>query len=333
MSEFIDADDLALLSASFEAAMADAPGPSEADQALNDLGWADLLDAAPGPAAAMAFTALGATGSAATLLDDVVAHALGIPISPDICIVFPATLHINPAAPQPGDPKLLIQEDPMVVNGLVSSRVNRAANVVVVLEEGPEPELLTFDASWLRNWTVPGVDPANSYRHLSARIRPDMLTPLEIQGSWEAATTTARMALAHQLIGGARWMLAEARQHAMDRVQFDRPVASFQAIRHKLADSLVLIEGAASVARAALHDPDPMLAALAKSLAGQAALTTANHAQQVLAGIGFTAEHRFHLWLKRMLVLDALFGSARYFSTEIGRDLLIFGTVPRLVQL
>ena len=141
------------------------------------------------------------------------------------------------------------------------------------------------------------------------------------------------MALAHQLIAGARWMLAEARQHALDRVQFGRPVASFQAIRHKLAESLALIEGAASVAEACLYDPDPMLAGLAKSLAGQAALTTAAHAQQVLAGMGFTAEHRFHLWLKRTLVLDVLFGSANWLPTEIGRDLLIFGTVPRLIQL
>ena len=105
-------------------------------------------------------------------------------------------------------------------------------------------------------------------------------------------------------------MLAEARQHAIDRVQFGRSVASFQSIRHKLAESLVQIEGAASVAGICLENPDPLLAALAKSLAGQAARTTATHAQQVMAGIGFTAEHRFHLWLKRMLVIDTLFGSA-----------------------
>ncbi|WP_419845580.1 acyl-CoA dehydrogenase family protein [Candidatus Poriferisocius sp.] len=333
MSQSIDADDLALLAASFEAAMADAPGPGEADQALHDLGWADLLDAAPGPAAAMAFTALGTTGSAATLLDDVVAHALGLPITPEICMLFPATLHNNPADPHPDDPKILLQEDPFVVNGLVSSRINQAAAVVVALDDGSGPVLGAFEAGFLRNWEATGVDPAHAYRHLSTRIRTELMTPIENNGNWDAAMATARMALAHQLIAGARRMLAEARQHALDREQFGRPVASFQAIRHKLADSLVLIEGAASVARAALRDPDPMLAALAKALAGQAALTTANHAQQVLAGIGFTAEHRFHLWHKRMLVLDALFDSARYLSTEIGRDLLIYGTVPRLIQL
>ena len=333
MTEHIDADDLALLAASFKAAMAEAPGPGEADQALRDLGWSDLLSAAPRQAAAMAFNALGTTGSAATLLDDVVAHALGMPISPDTCVLFATPLHDNPAAPQPDDPKILIQEDPLILNGLVSSRIDQADTLVTVVDGDYGPEFAALEAGFLRNVSMTGVDPAHAYRHVSIRVRADFLTPVEAEGSWESAVTAARVALAHQLIAGARWMLAEARQHALDRSQFGRPVASFQAIRHKLAESLAQIEGAASMAEACLHDPDPLLAGLAKSLAGQAALSTATHAQQVLAGIGFTAEHRFHLWLKRMLVIDVLFGSANWLQTEIGRDLLIYGTVPRLIQL
>ena len=333
MSELIDADDIALLAASFAAAMVDAPGPGEADQALNDLGWADLLAAAPAQGAAIAFSALGTTGSAATLLDDVVAHALGIPISPSICVLFSASLHTNPAAPQPGDPRSLIEDNPFVVNGLVSSRIDQATTVLFAVDEFSGTEVAAVEAGLLREPEATGIDPAHAYRHVSARVPDDAVIPVETEGNWEAAVTAARMALAHQLIGGARWMLAEARQHAIDRVQFGRPVASFQAIRHKLAESLVLIEGAESLAAACLRDPDPMLAALAKSLAGKAALTTAAHAQQVLAGIGFTAEHRFHRWLKRMLVLDTLYGSAKSLPTEIGRDLLIYGTVPRLIQL
>ncbi|MCY3631044.1 MAG: acyl-CoA dehydrogenase family protein [bacterium] len=333
MSEFIEADDMALLAASFEAVMAEAPGPGEADQALFDLGWAELLAAAPGPAAAMVFSALGATGSAATLLDDVVAHALGMPISPDVCVLLPASLHAERAAPQSDEPRIFNQEEPLEISGLVSSRIDRAATVVTVWDKESGPEFTSFEAGFLRNRGATGVDPAHAYRHLSVRVAAHFLTPLEAEATWETAVAAARVALAHQLIGGARWMLAEARQHALDRVQFGRPVASFQSIRHKLAESLVQIEGAASVAGACVHDPDPMLAALAKSLAGQAALTTAAHTQQVLAGMGFTAEHRFHLWLKRMLVIDTLFGSASSLPTEIGQDLLTRGTAPRLIQL
>lgn len=333
MSEPINADELALLAASFEAVMADAPGPGEADQALNDLGWADLLFASPRQAAAMAFSALGTTGSAATLLDDVVTHALGLGTTPDVCVLFPAPLHANPAEPEPDDPPIFFQEDAAVLNGIVSSRIDQAFAMVLAVEGDDGPEFATLQSGFLRNLEVTGVDPAHAYRHVSIRARAEYLTPLKVEGSWESAMAAARVALAHQLIAGARRMLAEARQHALDRVQFGRPVASFQAVRHKLAESLVQIEGAASVAEACLHDPDPLLAGLAKSLAGQAALTTATHAQQVLAGIGFTAEHRFHLWLKRMLVVDALFGSANWLPTEIGRDLLIYGTVPRIIQL
>ena len=74
-------------------------------------------------------------------------------------------------------------------------------------------------------------------------------------------------------------------------------------------------------------------AALAKSLAGQAARSTATHAQQVLAGIGFTTDHPFHRWLKRTLVVDGLFGSASTLPAEIGAELLARGGAPRLLEL
>ena len=141
------------------------------------------------------------------------------------------------------------------------------------------------------------------------------------------------MALAHQLIAASRWMLDAARTHAIDRTQFGRSVASFQAVRHKLAESLVAIEGADSVAGACTDDVDPLLAAVAKSLAGKAARTSATHAQQVLAGIGFTTDHEFHLWLKRTLVVDTVFGSASSIPTEIGAELLAAGRAPRLLEL
>ena len=128
-------------------------------------------------------------------------------------------------------------------------------------------------------------------------------------------------------------MLDLARQHAVDRVQFGRPVASFQAVRHRLAESLVQIEGAAAVVDVCGDETDPLLAALAKSLAGKAARATAGHAQQVLAGIGFTTDHPFQLRLKRVLTVDSLFGSASSLPAEIGAELLARGSAPRLVEL
>src|SRR3546814_13806433 len=106
-------------------------------------------------------------------------------------------------------------------------------------------------------------------------------------------------------------MLELAREHALERVQFGQPISRFQAIRHKLADTLVAIETADGVLAASWLDRSPVTAAMAKSLAGRGARLTAKHCQQVLAGIGFTTEHDLTRSVRRVLVLDALFGSAR----------------------
>lgn len=125
-------------------------------------------------------------------------------------------------------------------------------------------------------------------------------------------------------------MLSLARQHALDRVQFGRPVASFQAIRHRLAETLVAIEGAEATLQAT---DDEMSSLLAKAAAGQAALTTARHCQQVLGGIGFTAEHELHRHVRRALLLEGLLGSSRELTREAGAQLRSRGSAPRLVDL
>jgi Acyl-CoA dehydrogenase, C-terminal domain len=139
-----------------------------------------------------------------------------------------------------------------------------------------------------------------------------------------------RRALGWWLVGASRAMLSLARRHALDRVQFGRPVASFQAIRHRLADTLVAIEGAEATLQSA---GDDLSSLLAKAAAGQAALTAARHCQQVLGGIGFTTEHDLHRHVRRALVLDGLLGSARELTREAGNELRRRGSAPRLVDL
>ena len=142
-----------------------------------------------------------------------------------------------------------------------------------------------------------------------------------------------RQALGWWLVGAGRAMLSLARQHALDRSQFGRPIASFQAIRHRLAETLVGIEGAEATLVAAAAEPDDLSFLLAKAAAGQAALTAARHCQQVLGGIGFTAEHELHCHIKRALVLDAMLGSSRELTREAGKALRAKGFAPRLAQL
>ncbi len=142
-----------------------------------------------------------------------------------------------------------------------------------------------------------------------------------------------RRALGWWLVGTARAMLALARRHALDRVQFGRPIASFQAVRHRLADTLVAIEGAEATLNLPGADSPDLTAMLAKAAAGNAALTAARHCQQVLGGIGFTAEHDLHHHVKRALVLDGLMGSSRELTRKAGAGLRARGSAPRLVNL
>lgn len=146
----------------------------------------------------------------------------------------------------------------------------------------------------------------------------------------EIPLTAGRRALAWWLVGSSRAMLELARRHALDRVQFGRPIASFQAVRHKLAETLVAIEGAEATLAAA---GDEFGALLAKAAAGQAALTAARHCQQVMGGIGFTAEHDLHRHIKRVMVLDGLLGSSRELTRQAGALVKARGAAPRLAGL
>lgn len=155
----------------------------------------------------------------------------------------------------------------------------------------------------------------------------DPLPSAALQAGWRA--------VGWWLVGTSRAMLSLARQHAVDRVQFGRHISSFQAIRHRLAETLVAIEGAEATLQAATEcdDPQGLASLLAKAAAGQAALTSARHCQQVLGGIGFTAEHPLHHHIKRSLILDGLLGGTRELTRAAGKALVAAGSAPRLAQL
>ena len=124
-----------------------------------------------------------------------------------------------------------------------------------------------------------------------------------------------------------------AREHALERIQFDQPIAKFQAVRHRLAETLVAIETAAAVLDAAWLDPTPVTAAMAKAGAGRSGRVAAKHCQQVLAGIGFTTEHDLHRSLRRIWMLDQLFGSSAVLTKQLGEQLIASRTLPRLLPL
>jgi len=162
---------------------------------------------------------------------------------------------------------------------------------------------------------------------------PEEDAPLLDRVAWDSAVASGRRAIARQIAGASRVMLELARTHAVERIQFGRPVAGFQAVRHRLADALVAVEVLDASVEAAWDEPSPQPAALAKAVAGRSTRTVAAHCQQVLAGVGFTTDHPFHRYLKRTMALEGLFGSADEIVLDVGRALLAGRHVPTLLEL
>ena len=136
----------------------------------------------------------------------------------------------------------------------------------------------------------------------------------------QAALDLAVIALAGEQAGGARRILDITVEYLKTRIQFGRPIGSFQALKHFAADLLLEVESATSAAQhaAAEHaaaDGVPGAAAGAVALAGftcaEAFETTALYAIQMHGGIGFTWEHPAHLFLRRARSGAQLFGGSR----------------------
>ena len=129
------------------------------------------------------------------------------------------------------------------------------------------------------------------------------------------ALDEAAAALAAEQVGGAQQVLDSSVGYAKTRMQFGRPIGSFQAIKHRCADMLASVESARSVAYhaawAAAGDPAelPLAAALAKSYCSDVFVSAAADCVQIHGGIGFTWEHPAHLYFKRAVTDRALLGS------------------------
>jgi len=132
----------------------------------------------------------------------------------------------------------------------------------------------------------------------------------------DAALTAGAALLASEQLGVAEWALETTVAYAKERHQFGRPIGSFQAVKHRLADLWVAVAQLRAVARNAAEalatgSADlPVAAALAQAFASQVVVTAAEDAVQLHGGIGFTWEHPAHLYLKRAKSSSIALGSA-----------------------
>ena len=176
------------------------------------------------------------------------------------------------------------------------------------------------DAEGLTRTPLPTMDQTRKQARLEFAGTPAWLIGTE--GGAEAGLSKtldlAAVALAAEQVGGAQRCLDSSVEYAKTRIQFGRPIGSFQAIKHKCADMLLEVESAKSAAYyagwAAAEDSDelPVVASLAKSYCSEAYFHAAAENIQIHGGIGFTWEHDAHLYFKRAKSSELLFGDPAY---------------------
>jgi alkylation response protein AidB-like acyl-CoA dehydrogenase len=138
-------------------------------------------------------------------------------------------------------------------------------------------------------------------------------------GAWADVERRARLAVASEIVGVAERMLEVAAAQVSERRQFGRPIGTYQAIRHRLAEAYSELAGARSLVAMAWEDGRPDAATWAKTVAGTAHGTVTKHATQVCGAIGLHEEHPLPRLVRRGFALDALLGSAATARAAMGR--------------
>jgi alkylation response protein AidB-like acyl-CoA dehydrogenase len=165
---------------------------------------------------------------------------------------------------------------------------------------------------------VISIDPVRRLFHLAA---VEVASPEALETT--APFDTAALAAAAQLLGAGERMLADSVTYAKQRTQFGRPIGSYQAIKHALADVRIALDFVRPlVYAAALHpiettDERQRDVSAAKVAAGDAAYLASRTALQVHGAIGYTREHDLSLWLLRVRGLLSTWGTAAWHRARL----------------
>lgn len=325
----MDAETLDLLRTSLRHVLTEPDGRPFGTR-LGELGWDEVVADDEAAATSMLFEEKGRSLAGVDALDLVMAReipgSLGVPADQGV-LVLPAGLRPRLCSSR-------VVDDRLVLDGIALRPPDSGDHLVVPIGD-PRPEgLAVVAAEYAERLTIEaldGIDPALGLVSIRGEV-PAGATTMARSGAdaWWAMVAAGRRALATELLGVASRAIEIAVGHAKDRRQFGAPIGSFQAVQHLLADAYAPVVAARAVAEEAWSSRDPHTAAAAKALAGAAAEGAADAGLQVLGAIGFTWEHPFHRYQRRILALDALLGSHRQLTREIGMLLIETGRVPRV---
>jgi alkylation response protein AidB-like acyl-CoA dehydrogenase len=222
-------------------------------------------------------------------------------------------------------PRIAAGEATLTVGLAGSPYVADATADLVILERDGGLHAVTQDRLSLR--PLGSVDAARRLFSVTAELGDDtLLSTAAADARW--AFDHAAAATAAELVGIAGAMLDMTVAYVGQREQFGRRIGSFQAVQHKLAETLLLVDSARAAvyyaAYALANDlPDAGIAvSVAKASAGDAERRTNAEALQLHGGIGFTWEHDLHLWLKRGKALELQYGDADWHRRRIADWLL-----------
>ena len=230
---------------------------------------------------------------------------------------------ITMAASGSGDSYTLSGTKSFVIDGAVADLIIVAART----NAGVSLFSVAGDASGLTRTALSTMDQTRRQARLDFDNTPATLIGTDGAG-WDILSTVldlAAVSLAAEQVGGAQFVLEMAVQYAKDRVQFGRPIGSFQAIKHKCADMLLEVESAKSAAyyglwcAAEMNDELPSVASLAKAYCSEAYFHATAENIQIHGGIGFTWEHPAHLYFKRAKSSELLFGDPTYHREQLAQ--------------
>ena len=204
-----------------------------------------------------------------------------------------------------------------VIDGYSADLVLAAANTGA----GPSLFAVAGDADGLTRVPLTTLDRTRKVACLRFDDTPAQLIGTEGGAAAGLSRTSdlALVALAAEQTGAAQRCLDMAVGYAKERIQFGRAIGSFQAVKHRCADMLVLVEGARSAVFHAAEAGDDLstAASVAKMVCSEALLQVAEDNMRIHGGIGFTWEHDAHLYVRRAKATELIFGSPDYHARRL----------------